>query len=77
MLIPPGVNVVVDDCLATEEDSPSVQLKEILSLMSEKGITVATIVPLSPEHLIVVGYVESDAPNAKTPPAVRPEARKR
>ncbi len=77
MLIPPGVEVLVNDCLGTDTDSPSVQLKEVLSLMSDKGVTVATIVSMSPEHLIVVGYVETGRRNEKNPPADGPGGSKK
>jgi hypothetical protein len=78
MLIPPGVEVLVNDCLGTDQDSPSVQLKELLTLMSANGVTVASILPLSPEHLIVIGYMEPDSGNAKAPPGTGPGgARKR
>ena len=72
MLIPPGVEVLVNDCLGTAEESPSVQLKEILALMSANGVTVASILLMSPEHLIVVGYMETGEPNAKTPAGTGP-----
>lgn len=69
MLIPPGVDILVNDCLGTETESPSVQLKEILSLMSSSGVSVAAILPMSPDHLIVVGYCDPvTSPNAKSPP---------
>lgn len=75
--IPPGVDILIDECFATEgEDpeetvSPGVELKQTLVSMVGQGITVAAIVPVSPLHIIVVGYREPgyrDPRNDENPP---------
>lgn len=69
MHIPPGVEVVVQECFAEEGgDSPGVLVAEVLTIMANNEITAVGVVSISEKHLIVIGYRApvQDPGNAKS-----------